>query len=130
VLLANDPRRVEAPRRPCGRHPDVDDDEVRGGVADEREQLPRVSRLTHHLDAEALEQTGQAFAEQDVVLGDDHPEPGSEVPVTDLRPIVAVGQHRHGKHYRLACASERAARTSPKVRAGPDAVWLAERRRR
>ena len=41
-------------------------------LAHEREQLGRVAGLPDDLEAGALEQAGQALAEQDVVVGQDH----------------------------------------------------------
>jgi hypothetical protein len=52
------------------RHPDVDDHEVGLVLADEVEELARITCLADDLEVGALEQAGEAFAQKDVVLGD------------------------------------------------------------
>jgi len=55
------------------RHPNVDDDELGLVLAHEREELVRVPGLTDNLEVAPFEQTREAFAQQDVVVGDDDP---------------------------------------------------------
>jgi hypothetical protein len=67
---------VEALDRMGGRHTDVDDGEVGPVLPNELDQVRRVARLAHDLEARALEQAGQALAEEDVVVGEHHSGPG------------------------------------------------------
>jgi len=55
------------------RHPNVDDDEFRLVLAHEREELVRVSGLSDNLEVGPFEQAREAFAQQDVVVGNDDP---------------------------------------------------------
>jgi len=56
-----------------GRHPNVDDDELGRVLAYELEELTCVAGLTDDLKTGSLEQAGEAFAEEDVVVGHDDP---------------------------------------------------------
>jgi hypothetical protein len=56
----------------AGRHPDVDDREVRSVLANELDQLGGVAGLAHNLEAGALEQARQTFTEKDVVVCQHH----------------------------------------------------------
>jgi hypothetical protein len=53
-------------------HPDIDDCQLRAMFADQIQQFRGVTCLPDDLEARSLEQAGQAFAEQDVVIGDDY----------------------------------------------------------
>jgi hypothetical protein len=55
------------------RHSDVDHHELRRLGADQGEQLYGIAGLSDHVDAGPLEQAGQPLAEEDVVVGEDHP---------------------------------------------------------
>ena len=50
------------------RHANVDDDQVRLAGANELEQLRGVARLTNDLEARPLEQAGDAFAKEHVII--------------------------------------------------------------
>jgi hypothetical protein len=52
---------------------DVDQHQVGKVLVDQVEKLLGVAGLAEDLHAGAVEQAGQALAEQDVVVGDDHP---------------------------------------------------------
>ena len=67
------PGRVQAFHGVTGWHPDIDHHQVRHVVADQHQELLAVTCLRHDLEARAIEQAGQALAEQDVVVGEDHP---------------------------------------------------------
>ena len=99
MLLADLPGRLHALGGVGRRHPDVDHHQVGLVAGDQRHQLGAVPGLADDLEAGALEQAGQALAEQDVVLGQDHPQPG----------------RRHRQDYGLACRCEHAAETSKGV---------------
>jgi predicted nucleic acid-binding protein len=53
------------------RHPDVDDGEIRLMLADEIQELGRVTGLADYLIASLLEQAGKALAHQNVIVGHD-----------------------------------------------------------
>jgi hypothetical protein len=50
------------------RHPDVHDDKVRPPLANQLDELCGIAALAYDVKAGALEQAGQALAEQDVVV--------------------------------------------------------------
>ena len=54
-----------------GRHSNVDDHELGLVFAHELEELVCVTGLADDLEAGPLDQTGEAFAQKDVVVGDD-----------------------------------------------------------
>jgi hypothetical protein len=56
-----------------GRHSDVGHHQVGHCVADQPEQPRAVSCLPDDLEAGAFEQAGQTLAEQNIVVGQDHP---------------------------------------------------------
>ena len=68
-LLADRARGVEALGGVRRRHADVDDREVRLVLATSATQLVGVAGLADDLEAGSLEQAGEPFAEQDVVVG-------------------------------------------------------------
>jgi len=72
------------------------------GLAGQREQVGAITGLPRHLEAGALEQAGQALPQQDIVFGQNHPQPGHGGPVTPrIRAGLAVpGAAHHGLHYR------------------------------
>ena len=55
-----------------GRHPDVDDGQVRKVLADQVQQLRGIARLTDHLEAGPLEQADNPLADQHIVVGHDN----------------------------------------------------------
>ena len=58
-------------RRVRGRHPDVDDHQLRLVLAHKREKVIGVARLADDLEVRALEQAREPFAQEDVVVGND-----------------------------------------------------------
>jgi hypothetical protein len=73
-------RRISAaassPSSPLPRwHAHVDDGHVRLVRADLEQQAPGVGCPPDDLVARILEQRGDAFAQERVVIGDDHPQP-------------------------------------------------------
>ena len=72
-LLADHASGVQAFDGVRGGHPDVDDDDVRDVLPNQGGELGRVPGLTHHLVAGAFQQAGQPLAEEDVVVGQNHP---------------------------------------------------------
>ena len=93
-FLTDHPGRLQPFSRVRRRHPDVGHYQVGPGLAGQRKQLCAVTRLPHHLIAGAVEQTGQALAEQDIVLGQHHPRPGHDgarpVPSGPGRPVLPL----------------------------------------
>src|SRR5262249_58174384 len=71
-LIANRLRRPETFGGMVGRHTDVDDGNVGSMLADETEELCRVAGLSDDAVTGLREQAGDAFAEQEVVVGDDN----------------------------------------------------------
>ena len=71
MLLADLLRRAQALVRVRRRHADVDERDVRRVGAHLQHQLVRVPRLADDLEAAVLEQTGDAFAQEDGVLRQD-----------------------------------------------------------
>jgi hypothetical protein len=63
-------------RQPFGRvrwrHPDVDDRQFRPGRPDQAQQPDGVTSLAHNLKARAVEQAGQALAQQHIIIGKHH----------------------------------------------------------
>jgi len=92
-FLADHPSRLQAFDGVRGRHPDVGDHEVGDVLPDEVGELGGVAGLAHHLVAGALEQARQPFAEQDVVVGQNHPTHAHGTIVTErgLRGGMAAG---------------------------------------
>ena len=70
-LLADHAGGIETLGRVAGGHPDVDDRELRSMLANERHEHGGVGALAHDVEAGALEQTRQAFAQEDVVVRQD-----------------------------------------------------------
>ena len=75
--MSGNSRRIScAAREPFGglrgRHSDVHHHQVGPKRAHLRQQLLCVLGSSHDLHARALQQGGQPFTEQDVVVGDDH----------------------------------------------------------
>ena len=66
-------RRLEPLGRVRRRHPDVEHHQVRRARADEPQQLRRVSCQTGDFERRPSEQAGDALAQQDIVVGDHHP---------------------------------------------------------
>ena len=93
-FLTDDPGRLQPFGRVRGRHPDVGHDQVGAGLPGQRQQLRAVGGLPGHLTAGALEQTGQALTEQDIVLGQHHPRPGHDgarpVPPGAGQPVLPL----------------------------------------
>jgi hypothetical protein len=76
----------------AGRHPDVDDREVRSVLANELDQLGGVAGLAHNLEAGALEQARQTFTEKDVVVSQHHAR-AARVHVPDYGDTVTLVAH-------------------------------------
>ena len=93
-FLTDHPGRLQPLSRVRWRHPDVGHYQVGPGLAGQRKQLCAVTRLPHHLIAGVVEQTGQALAEQDIVLGQHHPRPGHDegrpVPSGSGQPVLPL----------------------------------------
>ena len=66
-------RRVETLGGVRWWHPDVDDRHLRVDRTDQGEQLDPIAGLADHPEPRTLEQAGQAFTQQDVVVGQHHP---------------------------------------------------------
>ena len=93
-LLADRVRRFEPLGGVRRGHPDVDDDEFGLVLAHELEELVRVSCLSDDLEAGALEQAREPFAEKDVVVGDDDAAAAGRLRCHDRRnltPLPASG---------------------------------------
>jgi hypothetical protein len=73
VLLADDLGRHKPFGGVGGWHADVDHHQLRRPIADQGQELGGVAGLPNDLEAGALQQAGQALAEQHVVLGQDDP---------------------------------------------------------
>jgi hypothetical protein len=71
-LLADHAGGIEPFARVGGRHPDVDDRELGSMLANEVDELGRVSALADDLEAGALEQAGHSLAQEDVVVSQHH----------------------------------------------------------
>src|SRR6201999_1225393 len=65
----DDPRRVDAFGGMTGRHPDVDQHEIRMVLAREFDQRGAVASLTQDCEVLAGQQAGEALTKQDVILG-------------------------------------------------------------
>ena len=70
VVAADLERRAQAVVGEVGRHPHVDDRDVRLVRADLAQQVRRVARASDDLDPRVLEQPRDALAEQQLVVGD------------------------------------------------------------
>jgi hypothetical protein len=57
-------------------HADVDHHQLGGLLSNQRQQLGGVAGLAGDLEAGAFQQAGQPLTEQDIILGQDHPQPG------------------------------------------------------
>jgi hypothetical protein len=55
------------------RHPDIDDRQLRLCRAHQRQELSPVPRLADNIEPRAVEQASEAFAKQDVIVGQDDP---------------------------------------------------------
>ena len=71
-FLADHPCRVQAPGGVRRRHPDVDDRQLRTDRTDQGEQFCTVPCLADHVRTGTVEQAGETFAQQDVVVGQYH----------------------------------------------------------
>ena len=76
MLLADLAGRVQALGGVGRGHADVHHHQLGRLVGDQGQQLAGVAGLAHDLEPRALEQAGQPLAQQDVVLGQDHPNAG------------------------------------------------------
>ena len=72
-FVADHPGRLQSLGRVSGRHPDVDDSQVRPGRPDQAHQPGGVAGLAHDLISRPVEQAGQALAQQHIVVGEHHP---------------------------------------------------------
>jgi hypothetical protein len=59
-----------------GGHADVHHHQLGRLGGDQGQQLGGIPGLAHDLEPGALEQAGQPLAQQDIILGQDHPHPG------------------------------------------------------
>ena len=132
-------RRARALVVVVGRHPHVDDREVRLVLADQREQRVGVARAADDLVAGVLEQPGEALAQEHGVLGDHDahgsctairvPAPGglsmasvppwaatrSACPAGPCRPPVARRRRRRRRSSSRSTPSSRAVSTATRV---------------
>jgi hypothetical protein len=74
VLLADLPGRLQALGGVGRGHADVDHHQLGWLRVDEGQELAGVAGLAGHLEAGAFQEAGQALSEQDVVVGQDHPQ--------------------------------------------------------
>jgi hypothetical protein len=51
------------------RHPNVGHHQLRGALANQREELATVTRLPNHIEPRPVQQTGQTLSEQQIVIG-------------------------------------------------------------
>ena len=75
-----------------GRHPNVDDDELRLVLTNELEELVRVAGLTDDLEVRPLEQARETFAQKDVVVGDDYASVGGRLRSHGLLNLTPVAR--------------------------------------
>ena len=80
-LLADYPRRIEPLGAMRWRHPNVGHHQLRRALANEREQLPTVTGLPHHIEPRTVQQTGQTLPKQQIVIGHQHPHRNHHLPV-------------------------------------------------
>jgi hypothetical protein len=71
-------------------HSHVDDGEVRVEGGDRFEQLCRITRLGHDREARLGEQSGESFAEEDGVVGEDDPYGHCLTAAMGSRTVTAV----------------------------------------
>ena len=72
-LRADHPRGLQALGGLRRRHPDVDDSQVGPGRTDQGEQPGSVPRLAGDVEPGTVEQAGETFAQQDIVVGEHDP---------------------------------------------------------
>jgi hypothetical protein len=76
-------RAASRPSAVCvGGHPDVDHYQRRRFLVNQGQQLAAVPGLPDDLKSRALEEAGQALTKQNVVLGQDHPQPAHVLAIT------------------------------------------------
>jgi hypothetical protein len=68
-LPLDHPGRIQALGRVLGRHPDVHHRELRLLLPDDLDKLLGVADLPDDLEPGAVQQAGQALAQQDVIVG-------------------------------------------------------------
>ena len=69
-----------------GRHPDVDDRDIRAVLARGSQERLRVAHLGDHLEARVAEETSRSLAHEERVVGQDEPE--RHEPSTSARMAV------------------------------------------
>lgn len=77
----------------AGWHANVDEHKVGAVFARELDQLGAIAGLTQNLEALPGQQAGEAFAEQDVVLGEDNADRLRRLIARTTRP-VSTRSHR------------------------------------
>ena len=75
-------RAASRPSAVCRGHSDVDHYQRRRLLMNQGQQLGAVAGLPDDLESGALEDAGQALTEQNVVLGQDHPQPAHVLAIT------------------------------------------------
>jgi hypothetical protein len=103
-LQADHPGRLQTLGGIGRRHPDVDDHQLGRLLADQREKLRAAAGLPHHLETGALKQAGQTLPEKDVVLSEDHPQPGRgrDIAIPTGARLRGFPINRHGQDYRAS----------------------------
>ena len=82
MLLSDVAGRLETLGRVCRGHSDVDHYQRRRLLMKQGQQLGAVAGLPDDLESRALEEAGQALTEQNVVFGQDHPQPAHVLAIT------------------------------------------------
>jgi hypothetical protein len=76
-----------------GGHPDVHDDQVGTLLPDRCDELGGVAGLGHYVEAGAIEQAGQALAEQDIIIRERYPG-AAATHSAHYRPVPGAQGHR------------------------------------
>jgi hypothetical protein len=74
-----------------GRHPDIDDRQVRDVPANQLQQLRAVARLADHLETRPPQQASNPLADQHIVIGNHNPAPTRYRVLTSLVEPAASG---------------------------------------
>ena len=65
-------RGIQTLGRVGGGHANIQDDQLWKVLADQRHQLGHIARQAHNLKSRRFEEAGNALAQEDIVVGDDH----------------------------------------------------------
>jgi len=65
-------RGIQTLGRVGGGHANIQDDQLGKVLADQRHQLGHIARQAHNLKSRRFEEAGNALAQEDIVVGDDH----------------------------------------------------------